>query len=57
MNNFTLTIQQLERIMKEAKSNENQEDMLRFEIKNGRLIVSQYDWGHERTTTLMNKPC
>lgn len=56
MSEFTLTIRQLEKLMKEAKSNENQEDMLRFEIKNGRLIVSQYDWGHEQATELMNKP-
>lgn len=57
MSGFTLTIQQLERLVKEAKKDENQEDMLHFEMNNGRLIVQQNDWGHNGVKTLMNKPC
>lgn len=57
MSKFTLTTKQLEKLLKDANANENQEDMVSFEVKNGRLIVTQNDWGHNQTTTLMNKPC
>lgn len=57
MSKFTLTTKQLEKLLKDANSNENQEDMVSFEVKNGRLIVTQNDWGHNQITTLMNKPC
>ena len=57
MSGFSLTIKQLENILKEAKSNENQEDILSFEVKNSRLIVSQNDWGHNGIKVLVNKPC
>lgn len=54
---FTLTTRQLEKLVKEANLNEDQEDMVTFHMKNGRLIVTQKDCGHNHITTLMNKPC
>lgn len=56
MSQFTLTTKQMENLLKEANSDANQEDMICFEVKNGRLIVTQNDWGHNQIKTLMNKP-
>lgn len=56
MDEFTLTVQQLERLIKTANSDEEQEDMLNFKLRNGRLIITQFDWEHDKTKTLMDKP-
>ncbi|WP_158232829.1 hypothetical protein [Sporosarcina sp. P17b] len=53
---FTLSVQQLERLIKTANSDEEQEDMLNFKLRDGRLIITQFDWGHDKTKTLMDKP-
>ncbi|MFE8701220.1 hypothetical protein ACFYKX_11495 [Cytobacillus sp. FJAT-54145] len=55
-NQFSLTIQQLERIVKEAKA-EGREDIVTFALKGNRLKVTQQDWGHSKTHTVMDKPC
>lgn len=57
MTKFDLTINQLESLIKKANEDENQEDILMFEVVNNRLIIRQSDWGHTKTKTLMNKPC
>lgn len=57
LSRFFLTVKQLEKIIRDAKSDENQEDILSFEVKNGRLIITQNDWEHDQVSTLMNKPC
>ena len=57
MTGFLITVNQLENILKKAKSDENQEDILRFEVVSNRLIVSQKDWAQENTKILMTKPC
>lgn len=57
MSRFFLTVKQLEKIIRDAKSDENQEDILSFEVKNGRLIITQNDWEHDQVAMLMNKPC
>lgn len=54
---FSLTVRQLENLLKKSKSDDNQEDILKFEIENGRLKVSQNNWGHDSVNVLMNKPC
>lgn len=56
MERFDLTIQQLERIIKNAKSNEDMEDIITFTLIENRLIVTQLDWGNENEKELMNKP-
>ncbi|QIG62588.1 hypothetical protein [Sporosarcina phage Lietuvens] len=56
MDEFTLSVQQLERLIKTANSDEEQEDMLNFKLGNGRLIITQYDWGHDDIKVLMDKP-
>jgi hypothetical protein len=56
MSDFSLTLKQLKNIVKEAESNDNMEDILKFKVENGRLVISQYDWGHTETNVIMNKP-
>lgn len=57
MKEFSLTIRQLNNIIKEAERDNDQEDILCFKINNDRLTVSQYDWGHTGKKILMDKPC
>lgn len=52
---FTLTVSQLEKMIAEAKSDANQEDMFRFEVSNGRLKITQFNWRCERTKVLIDK--
>lgn len=56
MEQFSLTMGQLEKIMRKANSDEDMEDILNFTLEKGRLIISQYDWGHDKIEELMNKP-
>ncbi|WP_158233706.1 hypothetical protein [Sporosarcina sp. P21c] len=56
MEQFTLSIQQLEKLLKDAKSDENQEDMVNFLLSKDRLVLTQYDWGHDDIKILMDKP-
>lgn len=57
MNQFSLTISQLEKILKEANEDGKQEDILNFRIKDGRLNITQNDWSRTEVKTLMSKPC
>lgn len=57
MAKFTLTIRQLEKVIKDAKKDIEQEDMVTFEVNNNRLIISQKNWGHTDEKKLMDKPC
>ena len=52
---FSLTLQQLQRLINNADS-EEWEDIVTFEIIDGRLVVDQYDWSHQVTKLLMDKP-
>lgn len=54
---FSLTLKQLERLLEEAKSHEQRDDILHFEVKSYRLKVTQDDWSHDKASVLMDKPC
>ncbi len=56
MEKFELTLRQLQNIIKKADK-ENMEDIIKFHIENGRLVITQFNWEHDDKTELMNKPC
>lgn len=56
MDSFSLSFQQLEGLLKVAKSDEERQDILNFKLSEGRLIITQYDWDVDNAKTLMDKP-